>query len=391
MQLLDYTLNVCYQPGDKMHLSDALSHLSSHNNATGKTIKNLDISIHVTEELTGFDSFSVEKLHHHTSIDSTLQLLIDHINNGFPDSSNQCPDSIKPYFSFRDELSICNGLVLKGHNRVVIPTSLRRQAINLLHNKAHLGLNKTLERARSCMYWPGITDDIKSSISACKPCLTYSTKQQHKPYAVNAQVKPWMLISLDNFEFQGMFYLMLLDVANKFVIVRPVQSLNTEATIHVLTSIFSEHGLPIGIRCDRGHNFVSDLSQQYCKHLGIQLSYSSAYHHSSNPAERAIRTVKGLMKCCVSAKQSWRLAFLEYLLTPLDAKTPSPSELNGRKFGSMLPNVSNFSTQHSDRLVERHTTQLQHDTEGCSMYELPVGSTVGYRDHTTNQFNVGIV
>ena len=131
MQVLDYTLNVCYQPGDTMHLSDALSHLSSHDKATGKTIKNLDISICVTEELTGFDSFSVEKLRHHTSIDSTLLLLIDHINNGFPYSSNQCPNSIKPYFSFRDELSACNG-----------PTSLRRQAINLLHNKAHLGLTK---------------------------------------------------------------------------------------------------------------------------------------------------------------------------------------------------------------------------------------------------------
>ena len=87
----------------QMHLSNALSHLSSHNKATGKTIKNLDISIHIIEELTGFDSFSVEKLCHHTSIDSTLQLLIDHINNGFPDSSNRCPDSIKPYFSFRDK------------------------------------------------------------------------------------------------------------------------------------------------------------------------------------------------------------------------------------------------------------------------------------------------
>ena len=152
MQVLDYTLNKCYQPGDKMHLSNALSHLSSHDKATGKTIKNLDISIHIIEELTGFDSFSVVKLRHHTSIDSMLLLLIDHINNGFPDSSNQCPYSIKPYFSFRDELSTCNGLVLKGHNRVVIPTSLRRQAINLLHNKAHLGLNKTLEGARSCMY-----------------------------------------------------------------------------------------------------------------------------------------------------------------------------------------------------------------------------------------------
>ena len=146
------------------------------------------------------------------------------------------------------------------------------------------------------MYWPSITDDIKTSILACKPCLTYSTKQQHEPYVFDAQVKPWTLISPDNFEFQGSFYLMMLNVATKFIGVRPVQSLNTDVTIQVLTSIFSEHSLPVGIRCDRGRNFVSDLFQQYCKHLGIQLSYSSAYHHSNNLAEHDICTAKGLMK-----------------------------------------------------------------------------------------------
>ena len=35
--------------------------------------------------------------------------------------------------------------------------------------------------------------------------------------------------------------------------------------------------------------------------------------------------------------------------------------------------------------------QLQHNTQGCTLKELPVGSTLGYRDHNTNQFNVGVV
>ena len=97
------------------------------------------------------------------------------------------------------------------------------------------------------------------------------------------------------------------------------------------------------------------------------------------------------MRKCAKAKQSWRLALLEYLATPLDCKTPSPSELNGRKFGSMLPNVSNFSSQHSDKLVERYNAQLQHDTQGRTLKELPFGSTVGYCDHANNQFHVGVV
>ena len=158
----------------------------------------------------------------------------------------------------------------------------------------------------------------------------------------------WSHLSLDNFEFQGQHFLMVLDISTKFLVVRPVPFLGTDATIQTLACICRELGLPEHIRCDRGRNFVSDLFQQCCQHLGISLSFSSAYYHSGNPAKRAIRTVKGLMKCCTMPKQSWRLALLEYLATSLDSNTPSPSELNGHRFNSLLTNVSNFSSKHSD-------------------------------------------
>ena len=156
IQLLDYTWEVMYQPGAQMHLSDAISRLSTHDNSKGTTIENLDVSIHAIEELTGFNSLSVDKIHQHTSKDHTMQLLIDHINNSFPESSTKLPDNIKAYFSFRDELTVYNGIILKGHNKIVIPESLGPQAVNILHNKAHLGLSNTLEWAHT-----GITDAIK--------------------------------------------------------------------------------------------------------------------------------------------------------------------------------------------------------------------------------------
>ena len=65
VQLLDYSLDVIYQLGEMMHLSDALSQLSSHNSSNGKTIQ----------------SVSVDKIHQHTNSDNTLQMLISHINN----------------------------------------------------------------------------------------------------------------------------------------------------------------------------------------------------------------------------------------------------------------------------------------------------------------------
>ena len=65
IQLLDYTLDVRFQPGAQMHLSDAISRLSTHDSNTGSTIENLDVSVHAIEELTGFNSLSVAKICQH--------------------------------------------------------------------------------------------------------------------------------------------------------------------------------------------------------------------------------------------------------------------------------------------------------------------------------------
>ena len=64
-----------------MHLSNAISCLSTHDNSKGKTIENLDVSIHAIEELTGFNSLSVDKICQHTTKDHTMQLLTQHIND----------------------------------------------------------------------------------------------------------------------------------------------------------------------------------------------------------------------------------------------------------------------------------------------------------------------
>ena len=55
----------------------------------------------------------------------------------------------------------------------------------------------------------------------------------------------------------------------------------------------------------------------------------------------------------------------------------------------MLPNISTFS-RHSNVLVSCHDAQLQHK-RGHVLPELPVCSKVGYRNHVTNKFDVGII
>ena len=143
LQILDYDLNIVYQEGSKMHLSNALSRLHTHQPNKGLTLPGMDITVHEIEACTNFSTVSLGKIHDATLRDQDLQVLKTHITNGFPVSSNQCPESIRPFFPYRDELTVYNGLVLKG-NCIVIPSELHNQLLNVIH-ESHLGICKTLD------------------------------------------------------------------------------------------------------------------------------------------------------------------------------------------------------------------------------------------------------
>ena len=123
LQILDYDLNIVYQEGSKMHLSDAISRLSIHKLDKGSTLPGMDITIHEVESCTNFSSVSLGKIRELTLHDNDLQVLKTHIINGFPLHTNQCPECIRPFFPYRDELTFFNGLILKG-SHIVIPTEL---------------------------------------------------------------------------------------------------------------------------------------------------------------------------------------------------------------------------------------------------------------------------
>ena len=122
------------------------------------------------------------------------------------------------------------------------------------------------------------------------------------------------------------------------------------------------------------------------------MSYSSAYHHSSNPAEHAIHPVKNLMKQYYHANKLWRLALLEYLTTPLDSNLASPSELNGRQFSGLLPNLrcNSLPDNTSEALIDQHKKQLNR-AHGKELRDLPEGSTFSYYDHTSKCWRTGLV
>ena len=149
--IIDYQLDVSYQPGTKMHLSDALIGLTIHNNSKANAIPGLDISVHDVEGFIEMSVLSLAKIKKATEADPDLKTLKQYIKDGFPEDKADCLESLQGYFNFREELAIIDGLILKGHC-CVIHSVLYDEVLKLLHCY-HMGIVKTKDRARTSFFW----------------------------------------------------------------------------------------------------------------------------------------------------------------------------------------------------------------------------------------------
>ena len=100
VRILDYNIKFHHQERTKMHLSDALSSLNTHNSTVEKSkakpVANFNVTIHDVEILTGLKSLSLEQVHHETESDRNMQFLKQHIVDGFPKSRSCLPEPIQP-------------------------------------------------------------------------------------------------------------------------------------------------------------------------------------------------------------------------------------------------------------------------------------------------------
>ena len=265
---------------------------------------------------------------------------------------------------------------------------MRHNCLETLH-ASHLGLKKTLLRACTSVFWPGMTVDINAQISNCSACQKFQNKQPAETIRNELPTtQPWTCLATDIFEYGGKSYLIVVDRFSKFIVICKASDHSSEQTVAAFLQIFSEFGLPDEIRSNRGTNFTSQLFMSFCKGLDVKLSFSSAYHHSGNPAERAV-CIKNIMHKCTHTKTNWRLGLLEDLCTALSASLSSLAELlathqyKGLQLtlrARLLP--QSVAESHTDELIsQKEIEKTNHDRSAHDLPILPVGCTVTYFDH----------
>lgn len=125
-----------------------------------------------------------------------------------------------------------------------MPPNLREEVLTTIH-EGHLGQEKCLLRARSAVFWPGITKDIIKVVESCDACQKHQRKQQKQDLLQpEPPCYPWQILNSDLFEYKGNSYLLLSDEYSKFPIVRKLTSAISHVIINHLKSIFAEYGIP---------------------------------------------------------------------------------------------------------------------------------------------------
>ena len=94
---------------------------------------------HITSQLNA-RSDSLQQLHEASQANDTLAILKYTIQKGWPSTIKELPSKIQPYWTFSEELTIEDGLILKG-TRIVVP-SMKQVEILKLIQEGHLGLTK---------------------------------------------------------------------------------------------------------------------------------------------------------------------------------------------------------------------------------------------------------
>ena len=92
---------------------------------------------------------------------------------------HECTELMHDFYDYRELLTIVKDVVLKS-KRIVIPTSLRNNAMSTLH-RSHMGIVKTKERASTCMFWPRMYSDIEKYLATCMACMVHKIKQSQEP------------------------------------------------------------------------------------------------------------------------------------------------------------------------------------------------------------------
>lgn len=240
---------------------------------------------------------NLQKVQQSTVADQDLQDLIQFIRNGFPNDKGNLPLNLRQFWHIRDKLTVDDGIILHGC-RCVIPRAMRKQIVEDLHS-SHQGLEKTKQRARMIVYWPGIDRDIENAIKQCRSC------QEHLPSLIKEPMRTpdspdrcFQYVYADFCEHANKKFLVIVDAYSGWTTVWNFgDRAPTYKLINACRELFCQAAVPEEFFSDGGPQFKALPFINFLRRWGVKINHSSPYYHQSNgKAEAAVKSIKKVIR-----------------------------------------------------------------------------------------------
>jgi transposase InsO family protein len=188
---------------------------------------------------------------------------------------------------------------------IVPPEDDRKDILKSAHEFGHYGAESIVQHIRKDegMNWPNILKDALEIVKQCAICQKFViSKRGYNPLKPLYCYTPGWHYQMDLCgpfpctSSNNTYILVLLDVATRFLVLRPINDKAAKTVARELISIFSLIGYPRILNSDRGTEFKNTIMDELCKAMKIDKRLSTAYYSQGNGgAERAVQNTKKLL------------------------------------------------------------------------------------------------
>ncbi|PFX34624.1 WD repeat-containing protein 3 [Stylophora pistillata] len=169
---------IIHVPRKKTYIADALSRLHAQHTHPQRTIADDEMTAHVASVITGLPA-----------LETRLQQIIE----------AQEEDPVCRQMKIAPK-----NIFLKG-TRVAIPSSMQLEILDKIH-EGHQGI--TLERAKSSVWWPGLSREIQDLVQLCRTCALHEDNKLEPLIETPLLDRPWQIVATDLFQMKGAQLLM---------------------------------------------------------------------------------------------------------------------------------------------------------------------------------------
>ncbi|XP_014768870.1 uncharacterized protein K02A2.6-like [Octopus bimaculoides] len=163
-------------------------------------------------------------------------------------------------------------------------------------HEGHQGIVKCRALARDNVLWPDLSKQIAEKIGGCSICEKENKYPPEPLRPTKLPDYPWQKVGMDLCILKGHRYLLVIDYYSRIEISH-LQTAITGSIVDNCKPIFARYGiLEVGI-FDNGPQFKSKEFWDFSNVFGfIHLSSSHHYSQGNGEVERAVQTVKNLLK-----------------------------------------------------------------------------------------------